>query len=306
MTNHGEDVWVSIQSKPHGSSGRGVSYYRAWNASCGKRAFLDNKRTEEGFEREHRTDARGFSYFDVGVYYHLLHEIAARGQLPDEAWDVDEALDVNFIEAVRLFQGWKKAFGTIEEKYGCAILGAEIPLPETDMGKQAAKRMLGGELTGRADLVIQVIDPEAAQRNTCTEHSSGLVLSKGVYILDFKTAGKYSESDYFKYQHDLQARAYLTLYNLEHKDRPAKGMIFDQLIKHTHFSHTPIHAGSKLKQHSSFHAYVQMVNSEDVPVLSAMVQNGLRNMANPKANPTACIGLFETCPHLLSGECRGH
>jgi hypothetical protein len=306
MSSSAQDVWVSIQSKPHGSSGRGVSYYRAWNGACSKRAFLDNKRAEEGFERINRTDARGFSYFDVGVYYHLLHEIAARGQLPNEAWDVDEALDVNFILAVRLYQGWKKAFGTIADKYGCSVIGAEIALPETTMGKEQTRRLLGGDLTGRADLIIQVEDPELARHNTATEHSPGLTIPKGVYILDFKTAGKFSEGDYFKYQRDLQARAYLTLYNLEHKDRPAKGMIFDQLVKHTKLSRVPVYAGSKVKQHSSFHAYVQMVGAEDVPVLTAMVQNGLRNIANPKPNPTACIGMFDVCPHLLSGECRGH
>lgn len=306
MTSAGEDIWVSIQSQPHGHSGRGVSYYRAWNSPCGKRAQLDQALADQGIEREKRTDARGYSYFDVGVYYHLLHEIAARGQLPHEAWDVDEALDVNFIEATRLYQGWKRAFGSIEDKYGAVVLGCEIPLPETELGKEKAKRLLGGELTGRVDLVAQIDDPEVARRNTATEHSPGLALQKGIYIIDFKTAGKFSESDYFKYQHDLQARCYLTLYNLEHPDRPAKGMIFDQLVKHTNFSRIPIYAGSRVKQHSSFHAYAQMVDNDDVAVLKAMVQNGLRNAAHPTPNPTACIGMFDVCQHLLSGECRGH
>ncbi len=302
------EVWSTIQSRPHGHSGRGISYYAAWAGPCGKKIQLDESLRDQGTDRENPVDARGFHYFDVGTYYHLLHEIAARGQHDHETWDcTDGSLDVDFEEALRLFRGWKLAFGSLEEKYGARLLGAEVDLPGDYV--KSAKIMLefGGLLTGRADAVIEIHDPQAAMLNTQTEKSSGLILQPGVYIVDFKTSGSYSDLDYFKYTRDLQARNYLALYNRVHPEKPAVGFIFDQINKHANLRRTPTYdKNGKMKASSSFHAYVQLPAPDDAQALQQLVRVARINRDNPKANPAACIGQYKVCPHLTSGLCPGY
>lgn len=282
-----EDYLILTQTEPHGGSPRGISFYKN-AAGCGRRAVLDAEekaqQTETGVIGEGSEDV---NHFAVGVHYHRLHELAIRGQRADEAWDMsDSAMSPSLVEALRLFRGYMSMWGSVGARFGGRTVATEVSIPATPAGAEAIRAQFGDDLTGRIDAVVDIDNPSAAQVNT------GLVIEPGRYLVDFKTASSHSQQHDWTFRFSEQAAAYLHIYNLENPGNPAKGMIFDLIVKH------------KNLVNKSFGAFLQIAAVDDVPMLRNLVQIGSHNMKDGgKANPTQCISGFQPCRHFKSGKC---
>lgn len=279
-----------------GPSPWGISTHGDW-VECGRRASLRAAeraaKAEEADAPQAENEDGDASALKVGIYFHKLMEGRILRQLgTDLVWDARaEAFNVNFLEAIRLYREYHRVWGSVEERWGCRVVGAEIPLGMSgDVPSPVVVSRLGGPLTGRMDAVIEVVAPEKALANT------GLVLMPGRYILDWKTGKAHSSSDEAKFVHGLQAQAYLWLDTVEHGEGGALGMVFDRIVSHKVIT--------REKSYAAFVAYPQMDSEER---LRAMVQLSMRSQANPMPNPLACPGQFgRQCWFKTSGQCKGY
>lgn len=180
---------------PSSGSPRGLSHY-AKIYECAYKATLPAE------QRAVEVQQSGAS---VGVYYHALwHQrpvCAERGALTD-----DQA------EALRLYDGYRNAFGTPEERFGLRLLGAEVELNRDFV-------------TARLDNLYEVVEPAKL-----AEH--GVLLPAGAKLIhDFKTAGSAYQPAY--YVHGLQGRYYPAMWNAgEGCANDVAGMLFDEIVKH--------------------------------------------------------------------------
>lgn len=287
-----------IGESRQGSSGRGISY---WSdaALCGRRVRLkeEHPKIELPIDDDDTPDA-----LVVGATYHLLHELSIRGQLADETWDAtDGALTASTVQALNLHRAWMRDWTSLEAKWGARALAVELAIPETDVGKQAALTLTGDVVTGRLDALIDVHDPDTAYANT------GLLLpGPGRYILDFKTAKNHSSQHAWVYSHGLQGINYLWLYNMEHPETPARGLIFDVIFKHAKPTKEARYASTgRLLQNSSYAAYLQDAHAEPEKVIRGLVQLGQRNLEGEGvANAEACFKGHHPCEFFRRGLCR--
>lgn len=284
------DIFRIVQDTQHGSSGRGISYW-AKAASCGRKANLE----EAAGPREARVEGMDDDpdALMVGTYYHQLHEMKIRGQTSDLVWDgQNEAFTPSFTEAVRLFRGYMDHWGSVGARWGGHVVGTEVGIPQTDAGRAKIRKLFGDDVTGRVDALVEVTDPAQVYENT------GLTLEPGLYLLDFKSLKSHSEQHRWSYGFSLQAATYLEIYNLEHPEAPAKGMLFDCIFKHKALRKIPDAKGG-----SSFQAYLQAPNPSDPQVIEALVTLGKRNVSEDIANPAECLSGFSPCFWFRSGKC---
>jgi hypothetical protein len=291
MTMTIEEFMTTLQSAPHGGSARGISFWSK-AATCGRKAVLDEQIKEE--EADTHTDEEDVGPMAVGTHYHRLHELAIRGQRFDEVWDMrDSAMSAAMLEAIRLFRGYQRDWGSVGQRFGGTAVGTEVGIPATEAGAQAIREEFGDDLTGRIDAIVDVTDPEAAFQGC------GLALEPGRYLVDFKSLKSNSAQHEWNYRFSLQAATYLHIYNLENPENPAKGMIFDIIFKHANLRKVADKKGG-----ASYMAYLQLPNSEDPKVIQSLVQLGKRNIENEGAtNPASCFSGFSPCKHFVSGRC---
>ncbi len=283
-----------------GPSPWGISTHSDW-IECGRRAALraiERAEKREIIEEDDPPDpgvqiyAKKLNYMKVGLYGHKLFEARILRRLgTDLLWDARAtAFSPEFLEAIRLFRAYHANWISLEEKWGCTVVGAETLLggPTVDAH---VRNKLGGPLTGRADCVIDIIDPDRALANT------GHHLLPGRYIVDYKFSGRHGPKDESKFGPDnLQAQDYLWLDTIEHGEQAAVGVIFERIIGHKEIV--------KSKSYASFVVYPQMDSEER---LRAMVTLSVRNQQDPQPNPTACTDPFgRECYFKYSGQCRGY
>lgn len=282
-----KDVYRTIQSRPHGSSGRGMSHWIT-AAACGRKANLQEQHREKMdlIRAQEAKEDDGNDALSIGVYYHALMEMGLRGQLGTETWDqTDTALDANFLEAVRLYRGYRRAWGSPLDRWAAELIGVEVVLGE-------------GERTGRADAVFNVLDPGKAYENT------GLLLpSPGIYIVDWKTGGAISDRDQWDFGFGVQSINYITLAKRMHPEWNIQGMIFDKIIRHKFLRKEVIPSGAN-RGGASFYAYLAKYQDGDEKIVDQLVSIGSRNTTLNLANPAACFSGAKPCPMFTLGLCE--
>lgn len=284
----------------HGPSAWGLSTHTEWT-KCGKRAeFKANERAArlavlaDGAAPDNHVDQDKLSYLYVGLHFHKLMEARILRQLGNDLiWDARaSAFDINFLEAIRLYRGYHANWGSLEERWGCRVLAAELGLGEGPTEDKVVAA-LGGKLTGRADAVIEIVDPERAK------HFTGHDIMPGRYIFDYKTSKAHGSGDAEKFgPRNLQAQAYLWLDTVEHGAEGAVGCIFERVIGHKELIAS--------KSYASFVVYPQMDASDR---LRALVELSNASQANPRHNPLMCDnvdGYGRPCWFGVSGQCRGY
>ncbi len=295
-------LYKTIQSTPHGGSEFGLSKYRV-ATHCGYKAYLDAQKPQmvAVVDDHPAQDGEKLNALKVGILYHTLHELRLRGQMPDEVWDLsDPAWSGEFIEALRLYRGYIRHFGSLQERFGAELISTELDLPADETLQAAVIEKFGAPLTGRADSVIRVVNPQQALQN-CK-----LMLEPGVYIHDFKTSATRNSIHEFEFTSGLQGSAYLYLYNLMHPEEPAKGIIFDVIYKHKELRIAPVFdAKGKMKSNSSFEAFLQWSCVDDEAKLLNLVALARRNLNDQTKNPAHCFSSTRPCEYYLNGECGG-
>lgn len=290
-----EELLKLLQDDEGGGSGRGMSFWEAC-ARSGRAVRLAEEESQgdkDAYAAQRAADfeAKGKEdYFILGRIYHRLHEMDIRGQAPNEAWDArQEAMTKELREALRLFRGYKAAWGTAAEKWGMTDMRSEVPVPETEAGRALVTELFGEVVTGRLDAVGYIADTDAVEART------GLVLpGPGHYILDFKTASKANVMDQYKFQFGSQGQNYILLWNHEHPDTPVKGVIFDQILRH-----------KDIEKDKSFKHFFSSALTADLDYIRNIVRIGKDNYDNNRCNPTVCGSAFAPCRFLTSGKCNG-
>jgi len=128
---HPRDLATILRQLDHGPSAAGLSYYRQWS-DCGRKAELAAADAELFADAEPAANEDGpLSMLKVGLYFHQLMEARFRRLIEDAdlVWDARaEAMDVNLREALRLYQGYHAEFGSVEQRWRCKVVGAEVSI----------------------------------------------------------------------------------------------------------------------------------------------------------------------------------
>ncbi len=282
-----EETFQTIQSKSHGHSGRGMSYWEK-AAMCGRyanlqdkhRARLDEVRAQEAEENE------GDDALSIGTYYHALMELHLRGQLSDEVWDLtDNALDANFLEAVRCYRGYLGAWKSPLTRWNATLVSVE--------------EGLGSETrTGRADAIFRIIPSEEQ------EAATGLTLpGEGIYLMDWKTGAAKTERDDWNFTFGNQSINYMTLARQKYPE--LKGMIFDKIVRHKQFRTEPeMSKTGTMKANKSFWTYLAQSLPGDDEIIQKLIQIGQHNVDNDVANAAYCFSGAKPCPFFKLGLCE--
>lgn len=277
-----------------GPSDFGVSHHETW-IECGRKGELRQAEKDAANDDEAEDvspDPAVLSKLKVGVFAHKLWEGRTKRQLGDDLiWDARASVfNASFLKAVELYRNYFRIWGSIEERFGCEVLGAEVSLGGPAVAARVIDR-LGGPYTGRADATINVIDPDKAKRNT------GLILMPGKYIYDLKTGEKRGSDDEAKYRDGLQSKGYLWLDCLEHGDDGALGFIADRVL----WGHK---VTDREKSYSAYVSYPDIFAEEK---LRALIRLSNRSKADPQPNPLACAGKYNRpCFYKTSGRCPGY
>lgn len=275
-----------------GPSPFGTSHHEAW-IECGRKAQLrEQERDDPEDEAEDTSDPTKVSNLKVGIYAHKLWEGRIKRQLgADLIWDARaEVFNASFLKALDLYRNYFRIWGSIEERYGCRVLGTEVSLGGPAVTERVQER-LGGPYTGRADAIIEVIDPDKAHRNT------GLHLLPGKYIYDLKSGKKHGTNDQELYADGLQSKGYLWLHALEYGEDSALGFVADRVI----WGHT---VTDRVKSYAAYCSYPDIFAEEK---LRAMIRLSNRSKADPQPNPLACKGDWgRPCWYKVSGKCPGY
>lgn len=298
-----DEVFKLVQDFKHGGSTHGMSKWET-AAKCGRKANLKviHRERLDSARRQEVENAEEVEALETGTYYHALQENGLRGQLEGAVWDqTDEAYNIHFTEAVRLFRGYQDAYGSALKRWGANLVGVEIPLggePGSDLALEIERRM-GAPLTGRADAIIEIVDPAVALENT------GLDLEPGCYLLDFKTAKQKNSKQDWQFTFGNQEIAYTLMYNVEHPEAPIKGFLFDLVVRHVKLRKEPeLDKNGKVKAGKSFYAYLAQALDGDEAIIRALLDAGAQNMAADRANPAECFSGFGACPFFEMGICN--
>lgn len=276
----------------HGPSPWGMTTHSMW-AECGKKGRLHEEKllaspygTRTAFRPEYK------SSMTVGLDLHKLFEARYTSKLgKDLIWDARlDTFDVHFREALRVYTAYHSTWGSIEEKWGCEILEVETEVGTAPGVEDRVVHLLGGPLTGRKDLVINIVDPEHALRNT------GIHLLPGRYIFDHKYSTENKKTDVIKFgPENLQAKTYLWLEAVELGEHGAQGTIFERFFGHV-----------KLLKDKSYASYVVYPGENDQEILRAVVQLSMAHREKPLPNPHACRDQWgRECYLKTLGVCPG-
>jgi hypothetical protein len=271
-----------ILNKRGSGSGSGISYYSRFY-TCARQANLNDQlkalralEAADGDELE--SDA-----VQTGVGFHALMEASLRGDLGGDA--LFDARPDAFRKPQKLaldtFRAWLATWGSLEDKFGMELLGAEVPLATTVEGEYP--------LTGRLDFVGYINDAERCAART------GLILpGPGVYVGDWKTTDSASQGAPDFYANSLQAIIYPWLWDLAHPDAAlCRGTIFEEVIV------------TKVPKYRAFFVPA-WPPKEAAEIARAFVRGAVELRNANRVCPTACINKFRKpyiCPHLVSGAC---
>lgn len=296
------DMLLTLQnSADSGPSPFGSSYYSD-AITCGRKAQLNaaNKAQRaldelEGEAVDPSDPDKWPSSLRVGIHLHKIMEARFKRQLgADAIWDARaETFNLNFRDALKIYRGFHTTFGSIEDYLGCEVVGAEVGL---GLDQDRVKERLGGPFTGRADLVVNVVDPEKAHANT------GLFVMPGRVIVDYKSGKAHGSvdkesgknKDELKYVESIQCLGYLWLDELDRPEDHALSMVFLRMINHS------------VVNRKSFAAYMGLrdPNAETKLRNFIAISNMMRNAALP--NVTACRdGWGRKCWFATNGTCQG-
>lgn len=293
MSDSTETLVQLFNTANSGPSAWGLSTHSDW-IECGRRASLRAADRAEAAEVDTSEDdpAAGLNGLKIGIYAHKLWEGRVKRLLGDDlVWDARSAVfNVNFIKAIELYRDYHRIWGSVEERFGCMVHGAEMPLGGPVVEAEVLSR-LGGPWTGRADVVVTVVDPDKALTNT------GLHLMPGRYLYDLKTGKKHGSDDKGLYEDGYQAKGYLWLDCLELGEQSAIGMIHDRVI----WGHKET---TKAKSYAAYVAYPDIFAEEK---LRALVRLSMRSQADPQPNPNACKSQWggRDCYFKTAGRCPG-
>jgi hypothetical protein len=296
-----EHLFRVIQSHSHGGSSSGKSFWEK-AAKCGRDANLSIKHKEQAaaaraaeLEQTEEIDA-----METGTYFHALQENGLRGQLEATIWDqTDEAYDMHFNEAVRLYRGYVAAWGSVLERFGAELIGVEVPLGSDPAVAGRILQKYGHPLTGRADAIIRIVDADKCYANT------GLLLAQGSkYLFDHKSAGQRNQKQDYEFTFGNQAITYCLLYNEEYPTDPVEGFVFDLTVRHKTLRKEPeLDKNGKLRAGKSFHAFLAQVLAGDDEIVRNLMRIGAHNMANDLANSAQCFSGFRPCFWFTNGVC---
>lgn len=250
---------------PSSGSPRGLSHYAkiyecAWHA-----AQPPVQLAVEQLETEKRGAMRG-------AYYHALWQHRPSVSGPGELTDVQAT-------AVRLYEGYAKAFCTPWERFGCSVVAFE-------------KDFDFGWITGRADLLLRVVDPHRLEAH-------GVLLPTGALLIhDFKTSDSAKKAHY--YVNGLQGRFYPSVWNASPEAEQCRGILFDEVVEHA-----TLRIVRDKKGGSSFNTHWSATPLDQparMAALRAWVDNAAELATRGARNEASCIdswgtqcALYHTC-----------
>lgn len=296
-----DTVYQTVQSAPGGGSGRGVSFWETPNF-CGRQAklkILNPPPAEAGGTEDEPNALR------IGTFYHALHEASLAGQQAGQVWDMSDTAvqDPDWMEALRLYRAYTRDWESPLVRFRALLKSVEIKMPQLDSTRALVRELFGkGEedVTFKADWIGEVSDLDHVQQTT------GLHLREpGLYIFDHKTAGARKPINEWKYTFGNQALTYLHLYNLEHPEAPAKGMIFDEIIKHVDISKDALRTKTgTIKRESSYTCFVAYPNEDAEKIIRNLVQRGMYELEGEgRANSAQCFNGYKPCWYFQNGLC---
>ena len=146
-----------------------------------------------------------------------------------------------------MFRAWKKAY--VNGFWGVTV-SREERFPRNDDEKKMLTNALGiDKFTMRLDWKT-FISPECAVNiNKRFKH---LDIEPGLWIHDYKTAGKRENNPVELYNNSSQGFVYPTVYNILHPEEPCKGAIYHRVVnnKETAFQHVAVKATQRNKERS--------------------------------------------------------
>lgn len=268
-----DDVYRTVQSTPHGSSGRGNSYWKQ-AVKCGRFTNLQAQLPEKS-----SMPGTDLNPLRIGTFYHALHEHHAK---PENAiWDMTNTMveDIDWMEALRVFRAYVQDWGSVWEKWGFQDYKVEadfeIPVPG-----------LEEMFTARLDGIGRIDDIDGVYQRT------GLQLPEpGLYVLDLKQAGQLNSMHEWEFQFGTQGAAYSWMAG-------AKGTIFDEVVRHKQIrKHANIRGGA------SYQHIFAAANPDAEILIRKMVERGKLNILTDWANSTACFDGYKPCPFFTNGTC---
>lgn len=296
-----DELFTTVNSTPHGGSLHGMSMHEM-AAQCGRKANLTAKhRDKVDALRQEQRDPEETSPLDVGTYFHALQENGMRGQLDGMVWDLtDSAYNVDFHEAVRLYRGYADAWGSVLQRWGAELVGVEVPLPGSPEVAARIAAKFGDGLTGRADAIVRIVNPDQAYQNT------GLLLKEGAtYLLDHKSSGQKNAKQDWQFTFGNQSITYCLIYNEEHPEAPVEGFLFDLTVRHKTLRKEPeLDKNGKVRAGKSFHAFLAQVLPGDEEIIQGLVNVSKYNRANDVPNAACCFNGFEPCFAFTLGLCQ--
>lgn len=261
-------IWSVLQSRPNGSSGKGITYHSEVHKCARKvRLTAERKLLQLGGEEDSGEAAM------VGVHYHALKEFHFTPALRDEyVIDMSDG-DFAFKEACRLFEAYQAAWGS-QCTWG-EVLACEVPFEHG---------LIPG-LTGRVDAIVR----------TPGGNIRGLNLQAGGrYAIDWKTGSQLKATDAVTYEDGLQALNYIDALNQElPADDQILGCIFDKVARH-----------KDITAKKSFTAHLALPDRDATAILRNMVEQSEQLMAADWCGATSCTEGYRPCPFLLDKSCR--
>jgi hypothetical protein len=295
-----DTIYHTVQSSPHGGSGRGTSYWRSAN-ECGRLVQLTAKYPPPAAEGT-TNDDDDLNPLLVGTYYHALHEGGLAGLRDGLIWDMTDTAvqEREWLEALRLYRAYIRDWGNPLAKWNAKLVSVEEKLPKTDAGKALVRELFGEDVTFRADWVGEIQGPNSAD----------VILENGdVVIFDHKTTKSRKAIHEWEFMFGNQSAFYLYLYNLENPERPAKAQVYDQILRHVDISKGPLlNKSGGVKRESSYQHFVARPNENAEAIIRNMVATGKLNLeydnGRGRANAAHCFSGYKPCWFFQNGLCE--
>lgn len=294
-----DDIYHLVSASPHGSSGRGVSFWTEAN-KCGRAVNLKAK-----YPAPPRVEGEDIDPLRCGTFFHALQEYRLQPSRLDMVWDMTDGAiqDKDWLEALRLFRAYNRDWAVASSKWCASVLGVEVLLPGAPETKALVRDLFSDDVTFRADWVGEI---HSDQDIESVYEATGLLLpGPGRYIFDHKTASSRKEMHKWEFEFGLQGLTYLHLYNLEHPETPALGMVFDQIYRHEQISKTDLLTKTgTIKRQSSYSHFLALPDPDAEKIIQNMVRSGKYNIEKDRPNPSECFRGYEVCPFFKTGQCR--
>lgn len=299
------------------SSGSGISYWMDFY-ECPRRTRLDKE-----YGDNWGVDEEGEQKLDlakVGVLVHKLMEFYYQGMLTEGvAFEyVDGNTDPEWVEALRLFQAYRKiyppnewevvsteqpiAFGDPLMKGASWISPLAQLAPEVvdNLGPQALDAIAEvgvPYLTGRYDMIVRVSEEHVA----VLKESRKITLQPGIYIVDTKTKSQKGATMTSDFLESVQFHTYMKLFKILHPDLypELQGTLANVLIR---YQELDMEKRAKKKWSSPFHTiFIPRSNFFKEEMVRGVLNEAWRRrtlLGADHTNAKMCQGYGRECPHL--------